>query len=84
MRNPAKYIGPHEQLADGTKVRVGTKIGTVVSSEIVDAIPRGKIVVHTIKFTHRIIRVPRPRMMRMQSPQTYAVNYSNIVLVEEI
>lgn len=82
MRNPAKYIGPHEQLADGTKVRVGSKIGKVVSSEVVDAIPRGQIVVHTIEFTHRIIRVPRPRMMRLQKTQTYTVNYSNIILLE--
>lgn len=83
MRNPPKYIGPHEQLPDGTKVRVGSKVGKVVSSEVVDAVPRGQIVVHTIEFTHRIVRVPRPRMMRMQKTQTYAVNYSNIVLVED-
>lgn len=83
MRNPPKRIGPHDQLPDGTKVRVGSKMGKVVSSEVTDAIPRGTIVVHTIEFTHRIVRIPRPRMMRMQKTQTYTVNYSSIVVVEE-
>lgn len=74
-------IGPLDQLENGTKVRVGNKIGQVVSSKVVDAIPRGSIVVHTIEFTHRIVRIPRPRMMRMK-PQTYSVNYSNIQIME--
>jgi hypothetical protein len=82
MNNQRNGIGPHDQLPDGTKVRVGNKLGQVVSSKVVDAIPRGSIVVHTIEFTHRIVRIPRPRMMRMQKPQTYSVNYSNIQIME--
>lgn len=49
-------IGPNDVLANGTKVRVGTKRGEVVSHKIVRAIPSGSIVVHTIRFTERGIR----------------------------
>lgn len=71
-------IGPHEILPIGTKVRVGQKLGSVVGSREEDAVPRGKIVVHTIEFTHRIIRVPRPRRIPLAKNQTYSVNYSFI------
>jgi hypothetical protein len=71
-------IGPHDVLAIGTKVRVGQKIGKVVGSREEDAVPSGRIVIHTIEFTHKIVRVPRPRQRALQRVQTYDVNYSFI------
>jgi hypothetical protein len=76
-------IGPHDQLADGTKVRVGMKVGVVVGSKVVNAIPSGTIVVHQIEFTHRIIRWPAKRMLQLNKPIRTEVNYSGIYIIQE-
>jgi len=78
-----RIIGPMEQLPDNTRVRVGTKIGTVVKSKIVPAIPSGNIVVHTVAFTHRITRWPSKRIVPLDKTIRYDVNYSGINVFED-
>lgn len=80
-----RSIGPHEELASGTKVRVGNKFGEVISASTEQAVPCGTIVVHTIHFTRGIVRGvgrrtshPRP----LKNPYTSTVNYSFIKVLE--
>jgi len=76
-------IGPHDQLANRTRVRVGMKVGVVVDSKIVTAVPSGLIVVHTIEFTHRIVRWPARRFIELDRPIRLEVNYSGINVIQD-
>lgn len=67
----------------GTKVKVGIKIGHVVDAKVVPAIPRGLIVVHTVRFTEKFERWPRRRIIPLKSPVQYEVNYSGIEIYED-
>lgn len=49
-------IGPHEELAAGTMIKVGNKRGNVVSCDTVPAYPCGMICVHTIQLTDKSVR----------------------------
>lgn len=44
-------LGPLDQLAPGTKIRVKNKIGTIINAKTVPAVPSGLIVVHTVCMT---------------------------------
>jgi hypothetical protein len=82
-------IGPEDQLALGTEVQVGNKIGTVVKAEIRQAHPRGLIVVHTILFTDKVVfqhtqgwdqkRVYK--RTKLKKPVKQSVNYSGIFVL---
>ena len=45
-----------DALPVGCLVSVNGKIGRVVKSEIVDAVPCGKVALNTIVFTHKMIK----------------------------
>jgi hypothetical protein len=75
-------IGPHDMLDPGTRVRCGVKIGHVVSAKVVNAIPRGTIVVHTIMFTDKFVRWPRRYIAKLEKPFKSEVNYSSIELFD--
>lgn len=77
-----KTIGPHDRLQDGTRVRVKMQVGTVIASREENAIPDGKIIIHTIHFTHRYDRSLRRRLLKLEPPQTREVNYSFITVVD--
>jgi hypothetical protein len=76
-------IGPHDQLPNKTRVRVGMRLGVVVDSKIVSAIPSGLIVVHTIELTHRIVRWPARRFIELNRPIRMEVNYSGISVIQD-
>lgn len=73
-------IGPHEMLAIGTPVKVGNRFGTVVKAEVVQAVPCGTIVVHTIHFTHKVVRGAGriAKKVELHQEKTETVNYSFI------
>jgi len=45
-----------DRLPAGTRIRIKGKYGTIISSEIVPAIPCGKIAVHTVLLTAKAVR----------------------------
>lgn len=49
-------IGPLEELAPGTKIRVKNKIGVIIRAQTVPAVPSGLIVVHTVCMTALRVR----------------------------
>lgn len=80
-----KHIGSQDQLPNGTKVRVGNKRGTIVSSVYVPAIPSGMIFVHTVKLTEKCIgNNLRPNRWEPIKPQTLTVGYCSIFIDERI
>lgn len=50
-----RFIGSNEILPEGTEVSIRGQRGKVVKHEIVDAVPSGKIVVHTVLLTHKVV-----------------------------
>jgi len=46
-------VGPHDVLANGTRVTIGRLRGRVVSHKECQAHPCGTIIVHTVKLTER-------------------------------
>lgn len=72
-------INPHQVLDNGTQVKVGSLLGTVIKHEVVPAVPCGMITVHTIKFTHRCkFNAGRMTTIALAKPKTDSVNYSFI------
>jgi hypothetical protein len=77
------HIGPLDQLPSGTKVRVGNKRGTVVSSVYVPAVPAGMIYVHTVKLIEKYVgNNLRPNRWETIKPQTLTVGYCSIFVDE--
>jgi len=66
----SKYrnIGPNEVLSNGTKVSIRNMKGTIINCEILDAVPSGKISVHTAMLTHKTI-------------PTFGHNYKTVPLI---
>lgn len=66
-------------LDNGTRVRVGNEFGTVVGHKIAIAVPSGKIVVHTIRFTERRVRkFGNNWVIKPIDPVEKTINYSFI------
>jgi len=75
-----KTIGPNDILPDGTEVSIRGKYGKIISHEVVDAEPCGKIVVHTAILTHK--RIPtsgyQTEMVLMEKAIKWSGSYSAI------
>ena len=80
----SSLLGPHDVLQDGTKISTGNQFGTVVHHELVDAIPAGKIIVHTVTMTHK--SVPdwgnKTKLVALPKPITKKVNYTAIRVID--
>lgn len=51
------FCRAEQVLLVGTKVCVGNKVGTVLKAEMVPAHPCGQVALHTIRFTHKRIKL---------------------------
>ncbi len=72
-------IGLHELLPVGTRVKVGLKVGIVIASNMVQAVPCGLVCLHTIRFTHILRRLrPSGYALDLHPGKTQTVNYSCI------
>lgn len=73
-------LGPLDQLAPGTKIRVKNKIGVIVGAQIVPAVPSGLIVVHTVCMTAQRVRGfgTAYRLVPIKTPVYQTVNYASI------
>ena len=77
-------ISPHDILSEGTQVCIGTKRGRVVSHEIVDAIPSGKIVIHTVTLTEKLkITFGKYHTYERIEAEIWTGNYSAIVVLTQ-
>lgn len=75
-------ISSHTALDIGTEVRVGNKFGKIVKVEFVNAIPCGKVVLHTIEFhSKRIRKFGQTYKIEHIKPQISKVNYSFIEVI---
>jgi hypothetical protein len=80
--NKYRNIGPNEVLPAGTEVSIRNMKGRVVSCDIVDAIPDGKISIHTVLLTHKT--VPdfgyNYKTVPLKAPKKWRGNYTAIIV----
>lgn len=72
-------IGPNDILRPGTAVSIGSRSGTVLSSETVRDQHGGPIELHKIQLTHRTVHcVGHSRRVPLEKPVIIQPNYSSI------
>jgi hypothetical protein len=75
----AMKLSLHEVLENGTEVRVGNQFGKVISHKVVNAVPCGTIVVHTIEFHSKRVRSFGRNYKVIPTFGKSQVNYSFII-----
>ena len=81
-----KTIGPNDVLLNGTKISIKNMKGHIVNHEIVDAVPSGKITVHTVMLTHKVVQDVgwKFKTVPLKKPIQKKVNYSAIYLYDKV
>jgi hypothetical protein len=73
----------NQVLEVGTTVKVGSKVGKVLSSKYVNAVPCGTVVIHRIELTHKNVRVSGNTYKMVSLPKSEIVepNYAFVSVV---
>lgn len=73
-------LNPMDILAKDTIITIGNKQGKVLSHEIHNATPCGKIVVHTVLITHKwkVLPANRGTWIEIDKPYKWTGNYTAI------
>ena len=78
------FIGPNDELPNGTKVSIGRKRGVVVKCETHRAIPCGEINVHTVKLTEKTVYKwgNNYSVEQLEKPELWSGNYTGIFVID--